>query len=415
MFVVTANCKYPCTADINHLLGLLLSQTEHMCYTVFMSDLEKLALLTRQMHLEPAEEVGEIKLSPPAREAINVSSAQLPNGKRIRLLKTLLSSYCEKDCHYCPFRAGRDERRANFTPDEFAQLFNSLYQAGIVEGIFLSSSIFHGGVTTQDKLLTTARILRDQYQFQGYLHLKIMPGAEQDQILEAMLLADRLSINLEAPHPQALAALAPQKDFTHELLEPLRRIEQIRATQTPQNAWKNRWPSSATQFVVGAAGETDLDILAATGHLLQSAHIARAYYSSFSPISDTPLENAPPSPPLRQHRLYQAFYLLQEYGFSIEDLSYQENGNLPLNIDPKLAWAEQNLLHTPLEINTAAREELLRVPGLGPKGVDTLLTARCQKTLSSLEQLKRLGVHTQRAKPYILLNGKAPARQIPLF
>ena len=380
-----------------------------------MSDLEKLEILTKQMHLEPAEDSGIVKLSPPARKAINITTAQMPNGKRIRLLKTLLSSYCERNCRYCPFQSGRDLPRASFTPDEFAQLFNSLCQAGFVEGIFLSSSIFHGSVATQDKLLATARLLREHYQFKGYLHLKIMPGAERDQILEAMLLADRLSINLEAPHPRALAALAPQKDFTHELLEPLIWIEEIRNTQAPQSAWKNRWPSSATQFVVGAAGESDLDILAATDHLRDSTHIARVYYSSFTPISGTPLENAPPSPPQREFRLYQAFYLLEEYGFTIEDLSYQENGNLPLEIDPKLAWAENNLRHNPLEINTASRDELLRVPGLGPKGVNTLLTARGQKTLTSLNQLKSLGVHAQRAKPFILLNGRSPARQIPLF
>ena len=380
-----------------------------------MSDVEKLEILTRQMHLEPAEESGTVKLSPPAREALNVTTAQMPNGRRIRLLKTLLSSYCERNCRYCPFQSGRDQPRASFTPDEFAHLFNSLCQAGFVEGIFLSSSIFHGSITTQDKLLATARLLRDRYHFQGYIHLKIMPGAERDQILEAMYLADRLSINLEAPHPQALAALAPQKDFTHELLEPLQWIEKIRNTQTPQNAWKKSWPSSATQFVVGAAGESDLDILAATDHLRKSTRITRAYYSSFTPISDTPLENAPASPPQREFRLYQAFYLREEYGFTIEDLCYLENGNLPLEIDPKLAWAERNLRHNPLEINTASRDQLLRVPGLGPKGVNTLLNARSQKTLTSLNQLKLLGIHIQRAKPFILLNGRSSARQIPLF
>jgi len=380
-----------------------------------MRDIEKLDLLTRQMHLEPAEESGTLRLSSPAKEAINVTAAQMPNGRRIRLLKTLLNSNCERNCRYCPFQTGRDQPRAAFTPDEFAHLFNCLYKAGYVEGIFLSSSIFHGSITTQDHLLATARLLRDHYQFQGYLHLKIMPGAERDQILEAMLLADRLSINLEAPHPQALAILAPQKDFTHELLEPLRWIDQIRTTQAPQKAWKKRWPSSATQFVVGAAGETDLDILAATEHLRQSAHISRAYYSSFTPIRATPLENIPPSPPLREYRLYQAFYLLQEYEFSIEDLPYLENGNLPLETDPKLAWAEKNLLQNPLEINTASREELLRVPGLGPKGTNAVLLARSQKTLSNLNQLNSLGVHTQRVKPFILLNGKSPARQIALF
>jgi predicted DNA-binding helix-hairpin-helix protein len=380
-----------------------------------MSDIERLELLTRQMHLEPAEEIGGVNLSPRTREAITVKTAQMPNGKRIRLLKTLLSSYCERNCTYCPFRSGRDMPRAAFTPDDFARLFDSLYRAGYVEGIFLSSSIFQGNVTTQDKLLATASLLRDRYHFQGYLHLKIMPGAERDQIWEAMLLADRLSINLEAPHPRALSSLAPEKDFNRDLLEPLRWIEEIRTTQAPHRAWKQSWPSSTTQFVVGAAGESDLDILSATAHLRQTAQIARAYYSSFNPFPNTPLENIPPSPPRREQRLYQAFYLLQEYGFSLEDLIYQENGNLPLDRDPKLAWANIHLLHRPLEINIASREQLLRVPGLGPQGTKAILFARRQKTLTNLNQLKTLGIQAQKAKPYILLNGKAPARQIPLF
>ncbi len=382
---------------------------------VCMSDIEKLKLLTGQMHLEPAEEINTIKLSPTTREAISVKTAHVPNGKNIRLLKTLLSSYCERNCRYCPFRSGRDQPRASFTPDDFARLFDSLYRAGFVEGIFLSSSIFQGSITTQDKLLATARLIRDRYHFQGYLHLKIMPGAERDQILEAMLLADRLSINLEAPHPGALATLAPQKEFNRELLQPLRWIEEIRISKPAMMAWNNKWPSSTTQFVVGAAGESDLDILATTDYLRHTAHISRAYYSSFNPFQDTPLENLPASPPQRERRLYQAFYLLEDYGFSLEDLIYQENGNLPLELDPKIAWARKNLLHHPLEINTATREELLRVPGLGPKGSHALLAARREKTLSNLNQLKSLGIHTQRAKPFILLNGKAPARQIALF
>ena len=381
-----------------------------------MSDLDKLKQLTCQMHLEPAEDSGSPPLSPASQEVITVKAAQLPNGKRIRLLKTLLSSYCEKNCRYCPMRSHRDHPRAAFSPGDFARLFHSLHRAGFVEGIFLSSSIDQGVVTTQDNLLATARLLRDRYHFQGYLHLKIMPGAEKGQVQEAMLIADRLSVNLEAPHPQALMHLAPEKNFKRELLQPLRWIEEIRATQSPHQAWKNSWPSSTTQFVVGAAGETDLDILAATDHLRRTTHISRAYYSSFSPIQDTPLENAPPSPPQRELRLYQAFYLLEEYDFSLEDLPYQESGYLPLETDPKLAWAEKHLLQQrPLEINTAPREELLRVPGLGPRSVTAILAARRVRTLTSLSQLKRLGIHTQRTKPYILMNGRTPAHQLRLF
>lgn len=190
-----------------------------------MSDIERLQLLTKQMHLEPAEDCHLDPLPPGGREAITVKNAIMPNGQRIKLLKTLLSSYCEKNCLYCPFRAQRDMPRAAFTPDDFAHLFDSLYRSGFVEGIFLSSSVFNGPIKTQDDLLDTAGILRKKYQFKGYLHLKIMPGAEKAQVERAMLIADRLSVNLEAPHSKALAVLAPQKDLAADLIAPLNWIK----------------------------------------------------------------------------------------------------------------------------------------------------------------------------------------------
>ena len=380
-----------------------------------MSDIERLQLLTKQMHLEPTEDCHLDPLPPGGREAITVKKAVLPSGQRIKLLKTLLSSYCEKNCLYCPFRAQRDMPRAAFTPDDFAHLFDSLYRSGFVEGIFLSSSVYNGAINTQDKLLDTAIILRKKYQFKGYLHLKIMPGAEKAQVERAMLIADRLSVNLEAPHSKALAVLAPQKDMATDLLAPLKWIQEIRSKKSPSRAWKGKWPSSTTQFVVGAAGETDLDILSTTAFLHKNSGISRAYYSSFNPIQGTPLENMAPSNPRREFRLYQAFFLLRDYGFTIEDLNYQNSGYLPLEKDPKSAWADQHLLHQPLEINHAPREQLLRVPGLGPKRVENILSLRRKECLKSYTKLKKLRLITEKTAPYILLNGKSPARQLSLF
>ena len=386
-----------------------------MYYTIIMSDIERLQLLTKQMHLEPAEDCHLDPLPPGGREAITVKNAIMPNGQRIKLLKTLLSSYCEKNCLYCPFRAQRDMPRAAFTPDDFAHLFDSLYRSGFVEGIFLSSSVFNGAIKTQDKLLDTATILRKKYQFKGYLHLKIMPGAEKAQVERAMLIADRLSVNLEAPNADALAILAPQKDLATDLLAPLKWIQEIRSKKSPSRAWKGKWPSSTTQFVVGAAGETDLDILSTTAFLHKNSGISRAYYSSFNPIQGTPLENMAPSHPRREFRLYQAFFLLRDYGFTIEDLNYQNSGYLPLEKDPKSAWADQHLLHQPLEINLAPREQLLRVPGLGPKRVENILSLQRKERLKSYTKLKKLRLITEKTAPYILLNGKSPARQLCLF
>lgn len=178
--------------------------------------------------------------------------------------------------------------------------------------------------------------------------MKIIPGAERAQVEEALRLADRLSVTLEAPHPEALAFLAPYKDFKSELLNPLQWIQEIRENDAPEKTWKGRWPSSTTQFVVGAAGESNLDILITTAYLQETCRISRAYYSSFNPFPDTPLENQSPSPPRRKFRLYQAFFLLRDYGFDLEDLPYLPINNLPLDTDPKRAWADENRLHHPL-------------------------------------------------------------------
>jgi predicted DNA-binding helix-hairpin-helix protein len=386
-----------------------------MCYYSGMSDIERLKLLTHQMHLEPAEDCQADPLPAGGQEAITVKNAQMPNGKSIRLLKTLLSSYCENNCVYCPFRAQRDMPRAAFTPDDFAKLFISLYRRGFVEGIFLSSSIFHGAIRSQDLLLDTAWILRHRYQFQGYLHLKIMPGVEQAQVEQAMLLADRLSINLEAPHARALSILAPRKHFQEDLINPLLWIEKIRQEKASHCAWNGRWPSSTTQFVVGAAGETDQDILLTTESLSRDAGISRAYFSSFKPIIDTPLENIEPSPLLREFRLYQAFFLLRDYGFTGEDLVFSSSGNLPLEQDPKLAWAEHNLLHDPIEINTAPKTRLLRIPGIGPKRADQIILLRDNHPINSISALQKMNLISPKSSPYLLVNGKSPAKQLNFF
>src|SRR5512136_2863121 len=187
-----------------------------------MDAIARLQELSSQMHLEPAEDAGCPQLPTHKKHGLHVSNAVMPGGRQIALLKTLLTSVCERNCFYCPFRAGRDFRRATFQPEEFANLFLKLNQTGAAEGMFLSSGLAGGGIRTQDKLLDTADILRHKLGFRGYIHLKIMPGAEKDQVYRAMQLADRVSINLEAPNTERLAKLAPHKIFLEELLEPLK-------------------------------------------------------------------------------------------------------------------------------------------------------------------------------------------------
>jgi predicted DNA-binding helix-hairpin-helix protein len=416
-----------------------------MFYNQGMEDsVSRLQALSAQMSLEPDVDASTSLASSflcsarPAAEpyfdqtggcgnqAIFVHPAVLPNGQRIKLLKTLLSSVCERDCYYCPFRAGRDMRRATFQPEEFARLFVSLTQKGIAEGVFLSSGLAGGGVRTQDKLLDTADILRQKLGFRGYIHLKLMPGSQRAQVERAMQLADRVSVNLEAPNTERLAKLAPHKQFMEELLQPLKWVDEIRRTQPPPpRSWlsdssnvgqrNGHWPSSVTQFVTGGAGESDLELLTATDYLYHRLGLKRAYFSPFNPIPNTPLENQPPTPVIREHRLYQASFLLRDYGFDLEEMPFETDGNLPLQTDPKLAWAQKNLTESPIEVNRAERQQLLRIPGIGPKGAESILRARRQSKIRNMSALRALGVLAERAAPFLLLDGRRADHQLALF
>ena len=378
----------------------------------------KFGRLTEHMALETDGDV-----SPAAPVACGISPQDPPGvvyaaavgGKRVKLLKTLLTSACERDCLYCPFRAGRDFHRETMRPEELSMAYVRMHQAGLVEGLFLSSGIAGGGVKTQDRLITSAEILRQKLGYRGYLHLKIMPGSERSQVERAMMLADRVSINLEAPNELRLGRLAPQKDYWKELITPLKWAEEIRKSSPQELTWKGRWPSLTTQFVVGAAGETDLELLSTSEYLFRQFRLARTYFSVFNPVSDTPLENQPPENPTRQLRLYQSAFLLRDYGYTLEDFNFETGGFLPLGLDPKKAWAEQNLCNQPVEINKADRAQLLRIPGIGPKTAAKVLEACRRNPIKELSDLQRLGVPLDKAVPYILLNGIKPVRQLSLW
>jgi predicted DNA-binding helix-hairpin-helix protein len=345
----------------------------------------------------------------------------MPGGKTIPLLKTMLTTACERDCFYCPFRAGRSYRRETFQPAEMAQATMDMVNAGMIKGLFLSSGIIKGGVATQDRLLDTVEILRNEHRFQGYVHLKFMPGAERAQLEQAMRLADRVSINLEAPNSRRLAMLAPRKRFLEELLQPLQWAEEIRRTIPPPAAgphahrWERRWASTVTQFVVGAVGESDVELLSTVEYLYEKLQLSRTYFSTFHPVNDTPLEHLPAESPERELRLYQSSFLLRDYGFEMEEMPFDTAGNLPRDVDPKLAWARANLTHEPVELNRATPGELLRVPGIGPKGVDAIVAARRWGTLRDVRDLRAIGVITSRLRPYVLLDGRRPAYQPTLF
>lgn len=339
--------------------------------------------------------------------------AALPNGRSISLLKTLLTSACERDCNYCAFRAGRDFRRATLSPEDMAKVFIGYHEAGIVEGLFLSSGIAGGGIRIQDKLNATADILRNKHHFMGYLHLKIMPGAEYEQVLRAMQLADRVSINLEAPNLLRLKTLAPHKAF-NELLRSLQWIDTIRKSMPSYQAWRHKWPSSVTQFVAGGSGESDLELLSTTENLYRNGFISRAYFSPFRPVENTPLENLPPTSTKRENHLYQASFLLRDYGFSLEELPFNKDGNLPDDRDPKLNWAISNL-HQPIEINEANRHEFIKIPGIGPKTADAIVKIRRVGIIQNAEGLGKIGINLSKALPFLLFNGRRSSFQARLL
>ena len=333
-------------------------------------------------------------------------------SRKMPVLKAMTTTACERDCFYCPFRAGRSAmRRITFSPDDMAQGFMALHRAGVVEGLFLSSGVIRGGVAAQDAILDTGAILREKYGYRGYIHLKIMPGAERDQVRRAMELADRVSINLEAPNARRLERIAPGKNFDDELLARLQWVTDLRR----ESGGRLR-ASSTTEFVVGPAGERDLEILSMTDVLYRQLGLARAYFSAFRPVMDTPLDNLPATDRLRQLRLYQASFLLRDYGFDLEELPFAGEGDLPLQIDPKRAWADLHLAQTPLEINTASRDELMRVPGIGAKGANRIIAARRKGRLVDLADLRAVGVvNTTRLAAYVLLDGRRPMQQPRLF
>ncbi len=340
-----------------------------------------------------------------------IANLKTPRGPK-PVLKSMLTTACERNCNYCVFRAGRAKtKRVTFSPDEMAGAFQTLEKSGQVDGLFLSSGIIKGSVRTQDKLIDTADIIRNKQGYKGYIHLKIMPGIEYDQLHRSMQLADRVSVNLEGPTSARLADLAPKKIFIEELLRMLQWAQKIRSEHHYQ-----KLASSVTQFVVGAVGDTDLELLSMSEKLYKQAGLARVYYSAFSPVPGTPFENLSPTEAIREFRLYQSSFLLRDYQWDVEELPFLRDGNLRVDVDPKRAWADAHLINQPVEIMRAEREQLLRVPGIGPVGAAAIMRARRRGTISELRHLKQIGIRSpQKLAEYVLLAGKKPQRQLGLF
>jgi len=323
-------------------------------------------------------------------------------GRKVKILKILLDNRCENNCLYCLHRRDSPVERTFFTPEKLAQFFWNLYLKGKVEGLFLSSATGFSPENTLEKMLKTVEIIREKFRFTGYIHLKVLPFSPSEYIEEASRLATRLSINLEAPSSKHLAKIAPDKSWDN-LFSLLKRLSEIsRRKPLPGGI--------TTQFVVGPGGEKDLELLNLSYYLYRELGLKRVYYSPFHPLPNTPLSRYPATSLLREHRLYQADFLIRNYGFKPEDFFFQE-GNLPLNIDPKLLWAIKNPHFFPVEINQADYFTLLRIPGIGPVSAKKILEKRKRGKITSFQELKELGIHLKRSLPFITVNGKRERRK----
>ncbi len=335
--------------------------------------------------------------------------AVLPNGKTVSLLKVLQSNACENDCFYCASRRSRNGPRLTLAPEELAWSFDQLARTGRAQGLFLSSAVCQDAGRTMAAMIDTVELVRFRYGFRGYVHLKLLPGCEEAAVERAVQLADRVSVNLEAPNSQRLQRLSANKRFTQDLLQPMKYAKRFRDQELGARA------GMTTQFVVGPAGESDQEILGTVDELYRQVSLTRAYFSAFQPVPDTPLENLRATPLLREHRLYQSDFLLRQYGFALEDLAFDEDGTLFASADPKTIWAQRHPEYFPIEVNRASREQLLHIPGIGPRSAGRILEIRRQSKLQRMEDLRAMGAVTQRAAPFILLNGRRPPQQLALW
>ena len=333
-----------------------------------------------------------------------------PDGRCISLLKVLMSNVCIYDCSYCVSRSSNDCPRATFTPDEICDITINFYKRNYIEGLFLSSSIVKNANFTMEKLYETVYKLRNEHNFNGYIHLKAIPGANQELINKTGLLVDRMSVNIELPSQESLKILAPEKD-KKKILTPMKHISQgIIENKYERKNYRNapRFVpgGQSTQLIIGASPESDLKILNLSESLYKKMNLKRVYYSAFVPVTnDKRLPDLKNPPTLREHRLYQADWLLRFYGFNANELLNEENPNFDINFDPKTNWALKNIHLFPIEINRASREMLLRIPGVGGTSVQRILATRRVSNLT-FEDLKKIGVVLKRAQYFITCNGK---------
>jgi putative DNA modification/repair radical SAM protein len=334
-----------------------------------------------------------------------------PDGRCVSLLKILLTNSCIFDCAYCINRRSSNVRRARFTVSEVVTLTLEFYKRNYIEGLFLSSGIIRDADYTMEQLVEVARQLREAHHFRGYIHLKAIPEASQDLIALAGRYADRLSINIELPTENGLKKFAPEKKTTTIRGTMAGLKLKIDETKAEKKAPRFSPSGQSTQMIVGADGANDATILNTSATLYASYGLRRIYYSAFSPIPDASLTLPPAAPPLqREHRLYQADWLMRYYGFAADEITAGDvSGMLDLDLDPKLAWALRHRAQFPVDVNKAERETLLRVPGLGARAVERIVESRRHRTLR-LDDIARLSGAIRRARPFIITPDHRPVQ-----
>lgn len=333
------------------------------------------------------------------------------DGRCISLLKVLLTNGCIYDCKYCVNRRSNDTQRAMFTPEELAELTMNFYRRNYIEGLFLSSGIMRNPDYTTEQLIRVLELLRRTYHFRGYIHVKAIPGADPALISRLGLLADRMSVNIELPSQDSLLRLAPDKNKT-DILGPMTAIRQgIRENSTDVVKYRHapRFVpgGQSTQMIVGATPDSDLSILKLTEALYRKYELKRVYYSAYTPVAEHALLPSIDSKPplLREHRLYQADWLLRFYGFEAKELLDESTPNFNLMMDPKCHWAIRHIEHFPVEVNRATYDTLLRVPGIGVRSAKRIMAARQTGSLD-FHGLKKLGVVLKRAQYFITCSGR---------
>jgi predicted DNA-binding helix-hairpin-helix protein len=327
----------------------------------------------------------------------------LPSGGKSILLKTLLSNVCSSDCKYCPFRNAQDVRRTSLAPDEIAKVYMQYARRSEVTGLFLSSGILGDADTTMDRMSAVAKILRKRYYYPGYVHMKILPGASKAAIDDMLIYADAVSLNVEVPTANAMKNLSTTKDFHRDIVQRMHYISQQTQDGSPHARVRQ-----TTQFIVGAAGESDRQIIDATFGLYKRLDFSRVFFSAYQGgLGDTSLPGEhDPTPPAdrmtREHRLYQSDYLIRRYRFNADEIPTDANGRLSLTDDPKVVWANSHPEAFPVHINRADRYELLRVPGLGPVSVKRILELRKGGgKVRKLDQIGRMGKRLNTAQTYL--------------